>query len=657
MVEYVWLTIAFPLIGVLINLFFGRLLEDAFSKWFKRSEVTGFIGSVTVVLSFLVSFAIFLQALGIEHFSHQVKLWDWITIGDFHVAISFLVDPLSIIMLLVVTGVGSLIHIYAVGYMDHDEGSARFFTYLNLFVASMLVLVLSDNYAGLYVGWELVGVCSYLLIGFWFFKPSAADAGKKAFIVNRIGDFGFALGIFLIWSTFGTLDYMEVFHEVGASHGEFASVINWVTILLFVGAIGKSAQIPLYVWLPDAMEGPTPVSALIHAATMVTAGVYMIARNNVLFAMAPNVSLVIAFVGAITAFFAATMALVAFDLKRVLAYSTISQLGYMILAVGVGAYAAGIFHLFTHAFFKALLFMAAGSVMHAMKGVIDMRRLGGLKDKMPETYWTFLIGAAALSGFPLITAGFWSKDNILVKAFELQQPNQAFGIILYTIGIITALLTAFYTFRAVFMTFHGEPRDKNLYDHAHENRRVMTLPLWILAIFSIGAGFLGLPSKLGLPNWIEDGWLYSVMAESHEILEHAHHFAHIGFGLEIALLSISAVVALVGIFGAWHVYIRYPQIAVDTARYAGRFYQLVLDKYRVDELYDTWIIEPGKGLADILAKIVDMNFIDKTLVDGSANSVRGLGHIMAILQTGYIRNYVMVIFVGIVVMGVYFFLL
>jgi len=633
MTNFIWLAIAFPLVGVVVNGIFGRKLGRAANGW---------IAVGTVAAAFVVGVLSFLQVPSLPDHAQIVPLWRWITIGDFEVYLSLLVDPLSMLMTLVVTGVGLLIHIYAIGYMDHDKDVARFFTYLNLFIASMLILVLSDNFLGLYVGWELVGACSYLLIGFWYFKDSAADAGKKAFIVNRVGDFGFALGVFLIWTTFGTLQYTNVFEAAGDKP---VAVITAITALLFVGAIGKSAQLPLYVWLPDAMEGPTPVSALIHAATMVTAGVYMIARSNVLYALAPQTSTIVAVVGGVTALFAATIALVQFDLKRVMAYSTLSQLGYMVMAVGVGAYASGIFHLVTHAFFKALLFMAAGSVMHAAHDVIDMRRLGGLKAKMPTTYWTFVVGGLALAGFPL-TAGFFSKDEILAKTFES-------NIWLYAIGVFTALLTAFYTFRAIFMTFHGKPKDAEVYEHVHENKPVMTVPLVILAGLSIFGGLLGLPGGLGLPNWL-DGWLEPVFELKNMFVP--AEAVHTSIGTEVGLMALSGTLVILGIVAAWWVYLRKPQIAEKTAQSLSAGYKLLANKYYVDEIYNALFVNPARGLGVFLAKVVDMGVIDMVLVDGTAKSVGYFGRVMSRWQTGYIRNYVVSIFVGAIVIGAYFFL-
>ncbi|MGC8827843.1 MAG: NADH-quinone oxidoreductase subunit L, partial [Anaerolineae bacterium] len=432
MLAYAWLMLLFPLLGVLINAFFGRRIGKRAVSWAACSVIG---------LSFLVALGVLVGIAGST--GVEQPLFTWISAGSFRVEFSLLLDPLSALMAVVVTGVSFLIHIYSIGYMAEDPRYARYFTYLNLFVFAMLILVLANNYLMMYVGWEGVGLCSYLLIGFWFERKSAADAGKKAFIVNRVGDVGFALGIMLVFALFGTLQFSEVFRRAPGVLGPAA--VTAITLLLFMGATGKSAQIPLYIWLPDAMEGPTPVSALIHAATMVTAGVYMVARNHVLFDMAPTTMAVVASIGAATAFFAATMALVEKDLKRILAYSTISQLGYMFLAVGVGAYAAGMFHLTTHAFFKALLFLAAGSVMHAMAGEINIQKLGGLREKLPRTYAVFAVGAAALAGVPLFS-GFFSKDEILWRAF-LHSPA------LWLVGLVTAFLTAVYIFRALFVTF------------------------------------------------------------------------------------------------------------------------------------------------------------------------------------------------------------
>ncbi|MEM7034757.1 MAG: NADH-quinone oxidoreductase subunit L [Chloroflexota bacterium] len=665
MIDLIWLVIAFPIVGVLINGLLGRRLGRG---------VVQIVGPLAVLAAFLVGVSSLLELMGRapEARTETVKLWSWVTIGDLQIDINLLVDPLSMMMVLIITGVGFLIHVYATDYMVHrekdghahaDPNYARFFTFLNLFVASMLVLVLGDNYLMMYVGWELVGVCSYLLIGFWFNRPSEeqtaidlgpdhesvpltpllspAASGMKAFIVNRVGDVGFALGIFLIWSVFGTFNFEGVFEQVEGVAKNMPGVIGWITLLLFIGAMGKSAQIPLFVWLPDAMAGPTPVSALIHAATMVTAGVYMIVRSNVLYSYAPNVSLFIAIIGAATALFAATVALVQVDLKRVLAYSTVSQLGYMFMAVGVGAYTAGMFHLTTHAFFKALLFLGAGSVMHALHDVIDIRRMGGLKDKMKITWITFWIGGLALAGFPLMS-GFFSKDEILAKAFEASP-------ILWAVGIITAGLTAFYTFRAIFIAFHGQPRDQHLYDHAHESRTPITFALVVLAVLSLFGGLLGLPVFLGFTHVLE-GWLEPVFHHLH------HHEHHLSFNTEIILLSTSALVAIGGIVVAYIFYIMRPSIPQNLARSMRPLFSLLVNKYYVDEIYDALFVQTGQNLAKAMYAGVDKLVIDAGLIDGSAKSVGRLGRWFGTLQSGYLRHYALATFVGVLVMISYFFL-
>jgi NADH-quinone oxidoreductase subunit L len=655
-IHSIWLVIACPLAGVLLNGLLGRRLGRGF---------VSVVGLGTVALAFVVGLlsGLDLLALPVHGRAVVVTLWNWIAVDSFRVGMSLLADPLSILMVLVVTGVGFLIHVYSVGYMEHEEDRlyARFFAFLNLFMVSMLVLVLADNYLLMYVGWELVGVCSYLLIGFWFHRPdepqdpvrlkdgevvpvpanlNPPDSGKKAFIVNRVGDFGFALGVFLIWTTFGTLNFAEVF---GAAPEIASGTITVITLLLFVGAVGKSAQLPLYVWLPDAMAGPTPVSALIHAATMVTAGVYMVARSHTLYALAPTSSLVVAIVGVITALYAATIALVQNDLKRVLAYSTISQLGYMFLAVGVGAYAAGMFHLTTHAFFKALLFLTAGSVMHAMGDVIDIRRMGGLRQKMPRTYWTFVVGALALAGFPL-TSGFFSKDEILAKAFE-------FSPLLWALGLFTALLTGFYTFRALFITFWGRPRDQELFDHAHESPGVMTWPLILLAVLALFGGLLGLTPVLGVDHFLE-GWLQPTFAGP-EMGGVEHH--GLSIGVEWGLLGISSLIALIGIWLAHRFYVINPEIPADLSVRFKSVFKLLLNKYYVDDLYDRLFVEPGKSLARFCAQGVDKTTIDG-IIDGGAGLVVRCGAWLGRLQSGYIRHYAMAMFLGVIVVVAYFFL-
>jgi NADH-quinone oxidoreductase subunit L len=657
-IQSIWLVIAFPLAGMLLNGLLGRRLGRGF---------VSVVGPGVVALAFVVGLFSALDLLAFP--SHDravvVTLWNWIGVDTFRVGMRLLADPLSVLMVLVVTGVGFLIHVYSVGYMEHEDDRlyARFFAFLNLFIVSMLILVLADNYLLMYVGWELVGVCSYLLIGFWFHRadePQApirlkngeevsipanlnpADSGKKAFIVNRVGDFGFALGVFLIWTTCGTLNFTEVF---GQAPGIASGTLTTITLLLFLGAVGKSAQLPLYVWLPDAMAGPTPVSALIHAATMVTAGVYMIARSHALYELAPTSSLVVAIVGAVTALYAATIALVQTDLKRVLAYSTISQLGYMFLAVGVGAYVSGMFHLTTHAFFKALLFLAAGSAMHALGGVIDIRRMGGLRRKMPRTYWTFVVGALALAGFPL-TSGFFSKDEILAKAFESSP-------VLWAMGLVTALLTAFYTFRVLFVAFLGQPRDQELFDHAHESRGVMTWPLVLLAVLALFGGLLGLSPVLGVDHALE-GWLDSVFADLEIVGAEAIHHG-LSLALEWGLLGVSSVVALLGIGLAYWFYVANPDIPAGLALRFKPLFKLLANKYFVDDLYDVLFVRPGKALARFLAQGVDKAAIDG-IIDGGARLIARGGALLGRLQSGYIRHYALAMFLGAIVIVAYFFL-
>jgi NADH-quinone oxidoreductase subunit L len=666
MTELIWLTIAIPLLGVLINGLFGRRLGY---------RVVGIVASLAVLLSFLVGVGAFfdLQRQGLD--SQTVELWNWATIGNFTVSINLLVDHLSLLMVFVVTGVGFLIHVYATEYMVHrdEEGAhpdrdyARFFTFLNLFIASMLVLVLGNNYLVMYVGWELVGLCSYLLIGFWFDRPaqeqdpidlgpdkkpvklipllSPAASGMKAFVVNRIGDVGFALGVFLIWSVFGTLQFQSVFAQAPKIAEMTPYAIPLICLLLFIGAVGKSAQIPLYVWLPDAMAGPTPVSALIHAATMVTAGVYMIVRSNVLYSLSPNVSMLVAVIGAATALFAATIALVQVDLKRILAYSTISQLGYMFMAAGIGAYTAAMFHLTTHAFFKALLFLGAGSVMHALHDVIDIRRMGGLWGKMKVTYVTFVFGGLALAGFPLMS-GFFSKDEILADTFAVSK-------LLWIAGITTAALTAFYTFRAIFIVFHGEPRDQHLYDHAHESGWPMTLPLVVLAILAVLGGLLGLPGFWGALR-VMSGWLEPVYETAGPGVEAEHHLTLV---VEVILLLTSSLVAIGGIVVAYIFYRRRPDIPQSLARNTRPVFALLANKYYVDEkIYDPFIVQPARKLAEAMAKGIDKFLIDSILVDGSAKLIGWLGRRISYLQSGYLRHYLLATFIGVLFVVGYFFL-
>jgi NADH-quinone oxidoreductase subunit L len=626
-----WLFLLFPLLGVIINGFFGRRLG--------RKGIS-LVGPGMVLLSFLSALPPLLRLIRSPgEFELHSRLFTWIAVGNFQVEASLLLDPLSLVMVLVVTGVGFLIHVYSTGYMAEDVRFARFFTLLNLFIFSMATLVLADNFLLLFVGWELVGFCSYMLIGFWFERPSAADAGKKAFLVNRVGDFGFALGLFLIFTTFGSLAFADVLNA-DAIEAVAPGVLTVITLLLFTGAVGKSAQIPLYVWLPDAMEGPTPVSALIHAATMVTAGVYMIARTNILFHHSPTASGIVAWIGALTAFFAATIALVQTDLKRILAYSTVSQLGYMMLGVGVGGYAAGIFHLTTHAFFKALLFLGAGSVMHALAGELNIFEMGGLRRKMPTTYRTFLWGALALAGFPLLS-GFFSKDEILWLA-----ANKSW--LLWGVGIVTAFLTALYAFRIIFVVFLGQPRNKNLSNHAHESPQAMTVPLRVLALLAVVAGLLNLPGEL---IGIERLGLMNNLLE--HVLGHPH--AHMGHGPQWVLLVLSGslpLVALVLAQSLWGIRSDRPQ---QLCRRYVSLYTLLVNKYYVDELYMAVIVNPLRRLGHFFAESMDQQGIDRA-VNGVASLMSWLSKGARRLQTGYIRNYSLGIVLGAVVIIGYFIL-
>ncbi|MCC6454418.1 MAG: NADH-quinone oxidoreductase subunit L [Caldilineaceae bacterium] len=627
MFELAWLLLAFPLLGALINLLFGRQIG--------RHNI-GIMASGAVALAFLIAIWLFTSLMGLpaEERTITVPLWQWITIGDFNVNAALLIDPLSVTMSLIVTGVGTLIHIYSISYMEHDERVQRFFFYLNFFIFAMLILVLADSFLGMFVGWEGVGLASYLLIGFWFDQRDDsygwfADAGKKAFIVNRVGDFGMIVAMIALWSTLGSLTFLDVF-ALAENGGLAVGIANFICLMLLLAATGKSAQIPLYVWLPDAMAGPTPVSALIHAATMVTAGIYMIARTHELWHIAENASVIAAWIGALTAFFAATIALVQTDLKKILAYSTISQLGYMMLAVGVGAYGAAIFHLTTHAFFKALLFLAAGSVMHATHGELDIRKMGGLRDKMPTTFRTFLIGSAALAGIPPL-AGFFSKDAILLGALVANP-------ILYAIGLVTALLTAIYSFRAVFVPFLGAPRDKRLYNHAHESPALMTIPLWILAALSVLGGLLNLPFVLTLETWLEPA---------------LGHHTEPSLTLELLAITLSVVIALFGLVIAFARYVRnegWPRRLSEGFRGLAPALE---HKWYVDEFYDAAIVQPLWRISEWFARVFDQKFIDG-IVNGTAKLSAWFGEGFRRLQNGAIPTYALSILIGVVALVAFF---
>lgn len=603
MVDLIWLVIALPLAGAVGLLFFGKRIGEPNS---------GRIGSALIVISFFVALVAALPAFAGDLEPENVLLFEWLpALG---VRFSLLWDPLSAMMTLVVTGVGALIHIYGTGYMHGDVRYPRFFTYLNLFIASMLILVLGDSFATMFVGWELVGLSSYLLISFWFEKPSAAAAGKKAFIVNRIGDFGFLIALMIIFATFGSLSYDTVFGnadklQVGGT------TVTAITLLLLVGAAGKSAQLPLYVWLPDAMEGPTPVSALIHAATMVTAGVYMVARSAALFSIAPVSSGVVATVGALTALFAATIAIGQRDIKRVLAYSTISQLGYMFMAVGAAAYVAGVFHLLTHAFFKALLFLGAGAVIHGMHGEQDMWKMGGLRKKMPFTFATMVVAWLAISGIPPF-AGFWSKDEILAITYG----RGGAWVALWAIGLLTAALTAFYMSRLMFLTFWGEPRWEDGVE-PYESPRSMTLPLGVLAIFAAGAGLFNTPFRPSLEHFLEPVFEFVKVAHPPE------------GSTPWILAGVSVLVAIGGIAAAYRRY-----VTRDLPVEEGPRWDLLENGYGVDDLYGRTIVLPGKAAAEAVAFTADAKAVDG-LVNGVGGAVKRLASAASVLQTGQVRSY------------------
>jgi NADH-quinone oxidoreductase subunit L len=636
--SYLWLIPLLPFAGFLINGTLGRRLP--------RSLVAA-VALVPTFLSALLWVRLWFNmkapVASDTEFRSVITLFgnSWIQVSGFHADFAFTVDHLTLIMLGVVTCVGFLIHVYSVGYMAHEEGYWRFFAYLNLFMFFMLVLVLSANFLLLFVGWEGVGLASYLLIGFYFKKDSAANAGKKAFIVNRIGDFGFLLAMFLLVAHFGSLDFTTIFNTIG-QHPEWqGGFLTAIALLLVVGATGKSAQIPLYVWLPDAMEGPTPVSALIHAATMVTAGIYMVARAHTIFDRSPYALGVVAIIGAATAIFAACIGMVQHDIKRVLAYSTVSQLGYMFLACGVGAYAAGIFHLLTHAFFKALLFLAAGSVIHALSGEQDMRLMGGLRKRIPVTFWTMTMGVFAIAGIP-IWAGFFSKDEILFRAFV----SGGLGKLLWFVGLVTAGMTSFYMFRLWFKTFFGESRfdEHHAGEHAHdpgqahdghgvhESPLVMTVPLMILALLSFIGGWVGVPHAM----WGHDeigAFLEPVFSNGVPAAEAT------GRGLELGLATISVLVAAGGLFVAYLFYYKKPLTAASYAAKNPTLYRIVSNKFYVDEIYQAIIVTPLLVFSRlILGTLVDGGFINGSGY-GAGAATRGLGSLVRRIQSGNIRSY------------------
>ena len=619
------LILLLPVAGVLLNLVFG---------WRRGEKFAGWVAVAVMVLAFAASVAGFVQLLGLPPAERilRVDLFEWIAIGKFKVNAGLMLDPLSSLMTLVVTGVGTLIHIYSIGYMHGDRSVVRYFIYLNLFVFFMLTLVLGSNFLVLFVGWEGVGLCSYLLIGFWFERPAASEAGKKAFIVNRIGDFCFLIAVFMIIGIFGTLDFAEILQSAPAKLAAGGSAVTVICLLLFAGATGKSAQIPLFVWLPDAMEGPTPVSALIHAATMVTAGVYMMARLYFLFDLAPVATNIVAIIGAATLLLAATIATVQTDIKRVLAYSTVSQLGYMVMAVGVGAYSAAVFHLMTHAFFKALLFMGAGSVIHSLHGEQDMNRMGGLSAALPATSLTCTIAAFAIAGiFPL--AGFFSKDAILFSAMTSERGGLGFWLA----GAVGALLTAFYMFRLLFKTFYGRcnlsmEEQRNL----HEPPATMTLPLKVLAVLSFIGGWVGIPIISGAN--IFDGFLAPVFGGAGE----AHHEVL----FELAMMVVSLAIAGLGIYLAYNLFVLNIKGGAGYVERLPGLYRLLFNKYYIDEIYNSLIIQPIRRVSLRLWRDFDDGMVDAS-VNGAGGFVTLVGDAVRKLQTGYVKSYAVMMLVGV----------
>jgi NADH-quinone oxidoreductase subunit L len=630
-----------PLVGFLINGLFGKRIGS--------EKAIGFIGSAMVGISFILGVVMFTEMIGMPEGSRRtfVELLPWISAGQFSVAFSYQIDQLSIIFLLIITGIGTLIHIYSIGYMHGDRSFYRFFAYLNLFIFMMLNLVLADNFLVTFLGWEGVGLCSFLLIGFWYDREfegvgirTTGDAAKKAFVVNRVGDLGMLVGMFILFSQFGTLRYHEL-TEIVAGGGFYPGSNDWLTaatLCLFLGACGKSAQIPLGVWLPDAMAGPTPVSALIHAATMVTSGIFLISRNAALFTLSPTTMAVITGVAITTAFIAATVALVQNDIKKVLAYSTVSQLGFMFVALGVGAYTAAVFHVMTHAFFKALLFLGSGSVIHGMHHEQDMQKMGGLKKHMPTTYKTYLIGSLAIAGiFPL--SGFFSKDEILYHAFVEAGP------ILWIVGALAAFCTAFYMFRSVYLTFHTEERFDHHHVHPHESPATMTIPLWILAFLSITGGFLGLPEVFGEHLHALHNWLEPVFEPAYRNFS-PHHGSHT---LEWGLMLASSAIAALGIFVAYTVYQKRPGTADRLANSMKGLHRLLWNKWYVDNIYETVFVRGIWNLSrSFFHRVIDVGLIDG-IINGTGRTTGDLSSGLRRLQSGVTHNYATLFLAGILV--------
>ena len=619
MIKLIALVPLFPLLGFLINGFFGKKISKGLS---------GSIASLAILASFIVSVLAFIELQGSHQKENVINVFSWINSATLQIPFEFLYDPLSSLFLLIITGIGFLIHMYSIGYMHDDEGFSRFFTYLNLFVFFMLLLVMGNNYLITFVGWEGVGLCSYLLIGFWFKNTAYNNAAKKAFIMNRIGDLGFLLGIILIFVTFGSISYTEIFDKAGSAS---PATITAIALLLFVGAMGKSAQLPLYTWLPDAMAGPTPVSALIHAATMVTAGIFIVVRSNVFYSLSEVASQTVAIVGVITALFAATIGLLQNDIKKILAYSTVSQLGLMFLGLGVGAFSSSVFHVTTHAFFKALLFLGAGSVIHAMGGEQDIRKMGGLSGKIKITFITMLLGTIAISGLPPFS-GFFSKDEILAHTYEHSKT-------LWLLGMITSMLTAFYMFRMLFIVFFGKFRGTPSQEHnLHESPSSMTFPLIVLAALSVIGGVLGLPEFWGLPNWMHHNLDEVIKIKNPSILSHETEWTLMG----LAVASAAAV-----IFFAYTLYMKHKVLPVEKEEQLKPWQKIIYNKYYVDEFYDALIRKPLDAISTLFYKFLDLQVVDG-IVNGVGTAVKSIGSVVRLAQQGNIGFYVISMVMGIV---------
>ncbi|SIR36050.1 NADH-quinone oxidoreductase subunit L [Pontibacter lucknowensis] len=620
-----------PFIGFLINGLGNRKLPKA---------LVGLLGSGTVLASFLISVYLFIDFTSNGSRPYIVDLYNWFSVGSLEIGFSFMIDQLTLLMLLMVTGIGFLIHVYSAGYMSHDENYGKFFSFLNLFMFSMLLLVMGSNYVMMFVGWEGVGLCSYLLIGFWNKNTNYNNAAKKAFIMNRIGDLGFLLGIFLIFITFGSVSYPEVFLSASQMTGLTDSgVMIAITMLLFVGAMGKSAQIPLFTWLPDAMAGPTPVSALIHAATMVTAGIYMVLRSNVLYVLAPTTMEFIAIIGLATALLAATIGLAQNDIKKVLAYSTVSQLGFMFLALGVMAFSSSIFHVLTHAFFKALLFLGAGSVIHAVSNEQDIRNMGGLRKWLPITFITFLIGTLAISGIPPF-AGFFSKDELLAHVFEHNK-------LMWALGLLASFMTSFYMFRLLFLTFFGKFRGTEAQrSHLHESPSSMTIPLIVLAILSTVGGFIGLPAVFSdthtLGNFLSP--IYNFARQANGAALEAPHIDH---ATEYILMGVSVVVSLIAIIIAYFMYVKKETVPAPEGTRLSPIHNLIYNKYYIDEIYDTVFVRPVMAMSTAFHRFVDVIVVDG-IVNGFGKLVMASGRVLRLTQSGVTGFYIFVMVASIV---------